>query len=372
MQRGGLLFFILSSLALSFTCKSQDVEINLNNPTKPVITVKISANSFSKPAGDISSEEGKKILAVFMVKDNKAAAINLIGNYHIDNTVLRFTPQHNLGYGLEFEVQHYKDKDTLRKRFIIPPSAEPEVPLAEVIKFFPAADKIPANILTFYISFSQSMADDISAHQYIRILNSKGEEKPLAWRQRSYWLNDNKILVMMIHPGRVKRGIDYKPELGEIFTVGMEYSLVVTTMIKDRFQRPLSKEYSKKFTVIDKDREIPAINFSSLSSPLANTLDPLQITFSEGMDYGSVTQRMKIFNVADSALVEGEFVFTDHDSVWKFIPKQSWKKKTEYEILFDKKISDFAGNCLHRLFEITDLNQLNEENIPIKWSFTPK
>ena len=116
---------------------------------------------------------------------------------------------------------------------------------------------------------------------------------------------------------------------------------------------------------------MPGINYTAFKLPGVNTKEPLGIVFSEGMDYVSILTGVKIFTVADSLPVNGKIMYTQNDNTWNFVPEQKWKGEA-YQIRFDKVVADFASNHLHRLFEITDINKLNEETMPRKWNFTPK
>jgi len=344
------------------------INVELKDPLKPIVSVNVSLSE-TEPPEALNFERGKKTLAVFMVTHGVVSTIPLIGNYSVQKNKLIFVPQFNLGRNLEFEVQYYENGDTLKKRFTTPKLPEPAIPLSQVNEVFPRTDKIPSNILLFYIEFSKPMTDEILAYKNVKILNDEGTEMEMVWRNKSYWVN-GKILVMMVHPGRVKRGLKSFSELEELFTVGKEYTFLVTSGIKDEYERPILKEYRKKFTITDDDREMPKIKFESFTTPVVDSRQPLQIKFSEGMDYVSVLTGLKIFTASGGTLVEGEIKYTDKDSVWNFIPKNNWKIMP-YEVHFEKVLSDFAGNHIHRLFEIKDLNDLNEGSMPRKWTFTP-
>ncbi|HLG02287.1 MAG TPA: hypothetical protein VI731_01750 [Bacteroidia bacterium] len=362
-------FFIL---LLCFLPGGKDpIDINFKNPGKPVITVKLPP-AFNKLAGKgkITYEEGRKVLAIFVILGGKPAPSGVYGNYTASKSELSFVPESELAPGTGFEAQFYTENDTLKKRFVIPASAAPAIPPAEVVQIYPFANELPANILLFHVEFSQTMLDDINAYQRVKIFDSKGVEKPMVWRQKSYWEKDRKVLVLMIHPGRVKRGINYFAELGEIFLPGEEYTLVVGAGMQDAFMRPTTKEVVKKFRVVKDDRELPGIDYAAFRIPKANTRQALEIRFSEGMDYVSIITGIKIRDTLSNAFVTGGFFNMDNDSTWKFIPEKPWKKTT-HEVQFTKYVSDFASNFLHRPFEITSLDSLNEDKMPVKWRFEP-
>lgn len=365
MTRKIITFF---ALVLLFTeVNGQEIKIDLKIPTRPVITVESADLKFN---GEISFEEGKKNLAVYLVNDKKAANIPLLGTYSQNRSMLKFVPQYDLGKGLEFEVQFYASKDTIRKRFTIVTEKNNSTPLSEVTGFFPITDKIPANILLFYVQFSQLMTDEILAWKEVKILDDQGKERTMPWRNKSYWVN-NTILVLMIHPAYVKRGIESFKENGELFTIGKQFTIVVTTGIKDALGRSIKKEFSKKFTIIEEDRKIPEIQYQNFTIPKVNSKQALTLKFSEGMDYVSILTSVKLYNKETGTALPGKMNYTANDSTWNFVPENKWQNTT-YEVRFEKTVADFANNHLHRLFEIKDLSELNDDGMPKKWEFTPK
>jgi hypothetical protein len=364
--------FFLFGLAVLFFHpfhKKPQIVINSEASSRPVVSVRIPAAGIFADPSAIGYDEGKKILAVFMLINGKPARVSLAGSYTLHEKTLSFTPSLDLTGGSEFEAQYYDRSDTLRRRFTIDTGA-PIAPPAEALRIYPATEKIPANILLFYVEFSAEMKPDMLAFNAVKLLDGDGNEKTTVWRQRSYWENNGKILVLMIHPGRVKRGINYMPDLGPVFIPGQKYTLVVTAGIHDRFDRPLAHECRREFTVTEDDREMPRIDFSVMKPPGEMTKEPLHLKFSEGMDYVSIITGIRIRDTVANTYVKGEFKMNGNDSAFNFYPENHWRK-TVYQVEFTKYVSDFANNHLHRLFEINSLDELNEDQMPIRRNFIP-
>ena len=175
----------------------------------------------------------------------------------------------------------------------------------------------------------------------------------------------------MIHPGRIKREIDYKKEeLGDLFTIGESYTLEVSPEIKNHYQQPLLKTYTKRFTIASGNRKIPEIKFDQFQFPSANTLEPLTLFFSEGMDYASILEEIRIVD-SKGQEISGSIAYTDHDSIFQYIPKKQWEQ-TKYEVKFGKLVADFAHNRLNYPFEIQSLNEIKTDITSRKWEFSPK
>ena len=366
-----ILLTLISGILTCCNLFEDPIHIDSTTPEKPVITISLDSEQAKALGEELTYETGRNILAVRMVRENKLAKTTLSGEYHLKNSILSFTPMNQLGEGLEFEVQYYMGNDTVKKRFLTPSAPVPVASPPEVEEIFPLTDRIPKNILIFHVRFNQQMLDDPQAFLHVKITDSKGEEKKMAWRHKSHWLDDSKVLVLMIHPGRIKRGIDYKKEeLGDLFTIGESYTLEVTPEIKNQYHKPLLKTYTKRFTITPEDRKIPEIKFNQFQFPGANTLEPLTLTFSEGMDYASIFEEIKILD-SKGQEISGSIAYTGHDSIFHYIPKKQWEQ-TKYEIKFGKLVADFAHNRLNSPFEIQSLDEIKTDITSRKWEFSPK
>lgn len=365
--------FTLIAFALIFSCKQSERNIyfNTSNPTKPII-----AGIIPNAVGDslkinirtVDEEKAAKIMAVYLVTENTVAANKIIGNYFLKDDSLQFIPYFELGYGLDFEVQLYINGDTIKKRFSTPKASIITAPLTEAIQIFPLTDKIPTNILCFHALFSSPMNEDRMAFTKVQLIDEAENIKPKVWKEKSYWTDSAKCLVLMIHPGRIKRGIHYLTELGPVFEVGKKYTIVITTALQDKYNRPLYKEYRKTFTAIAPDRQIPKLAETNFKKPTSGTRNSLQISFSEAMDYGSLCMGLKIFDEKNQ-LIQGKIQPVNNDNTWNFIPDTFWKKEL-YRVEFNTEIADLASNHLHRLFETKSIKEYANSE-PIKWNFVP-
>lgn len=363
--------FILIFFALFFSCKQQKKEIyfDATNPVKPIITSKIPSSllhSLKTNNNEVDVKKASNILSLYIIINDTVATNKIFGNYILKDDSLQFIPYFNLGYNLNFEAQLCIDGDTIKKRFSTPQAPVVTALPVQAIQIFPLTNKIPSNILLFHAIFSAPMNEDRMAFDKVQVLDETGKIKPKVWKEKSYWLDSAKHLVLMIHPGRIKRGIDYLKELGPVFEPGKKYTILLTTELKDQYGRPLQKEYRKTFTIIPPDRAIPKLLQTNFKKPKLNTQDPLQFCFSEPMDYGLVCTEIKVFN-AHNQLVEGKF-YPVNDMAWNFIPKQTWKNE-QYTVEFNATIADLASNHLNRPFEVKDITAY--DNKPIKWSVIP-
>jgi len=329
--------------------------------SKPVAFIKLSPKEY-----EAHKNNWGDFLWMYKVENGKPTPYKIIAEYIYRNDTLFMTPHFKPDAGLEFEAQVIIKSDTVRKRIQTPVIAI-EAAVSLVQHVYPTSSEIPENILMFHIVFDQPMNEDPVAFKKIKLIDENGKEKQMVWRERSNWTSDGKHLIMMIHPGWVKRDIHYLDKFGPEFKPGKKYTLVVGADLKDRYGRNISQEYKKEFVIVEADRKVPVFNKTKPISIKAGTSDSLFINFSEAIDYGSALIGIYIKD-ANGSVVEGNKIPIT-DNRWAFIPKNVWKK-TQYTLELTQELSDISCNNLHRHFEEQDIEKMKPA-APIVLAFTP-
>lgn len=322
---------------------------------QPVISVTLSDKEI-ETLNQEGFENAKDILAIFLVSNGITAQIPVAGKYFIRKNKLVYTTLYTLGYNMEFEARFEKAGNILtRKRFHTPPNPASTIQ-SGVETIYPLTDTIPYNALYFHVRFNQPMLESINTFKYVRVLDNSGKEITNAWRHKSFWLDSGRLLVLMIHPGRVKNGIHYESPL---FDSGKYYTVKVESGISDRNGNQSSEAFSKKYFIAGEDRAIPTVRVDSSHLPVANSADPVSFIFSEGMDNASVLDGVSVFN--DKGDVIPCYIREkESDRIFTVTPLKKWTKGN-YHISLNGAIYDFAGNRLNRLFEITDVSQIDAD-----------
>lgn len=360
---------LLFLIAILFACacdnpqgKSNvaDIVIDSTKVFLPVIKVKLNSNQKNMLQ---QKTGGETISGLFIVNDNKPSPYSVTVKYWQEADTLYYTPKLKLGNGLEFEIQLYTSHDTLRKRFSTPSVVAGKKSGVENI--YPLTDTVPDNILMFHVRFQTPMVEDPRAFKKIRLVDEKGEEKQKVWREKSNWTEDGRNLVLMIHPGRVKRGIEYVKEQAVLFEEGKSYTLIIPAEMKDKSGNSLAREYTKTFVVSRADREIPLFQNSKLTPPPKNTQEPITLSFSEPIDYGTAQIGIAIF-AADKKKLQGKLTALT-DKKWFFIPKNPWKKG-KYTIVINDYLTDLASNHFTQKFEVKHLDSLRNRR-PLNFEF---
>jgi len=208
------------------------------------------------------------------------------------------------------------------------------------------------------------MIENESACRYVNLLDENKKNIPHVWYNKSRWISD-KVMMLMIHPGRVKKDISYYDELGEIFTVGKKYYLEITDMIKPLHGNFKLKSFTKEFEIINPVNTCPRVIEDKLNIPKKNTSDKLKIVFDRPMELFSAQIGISIKNVNTDTAVEGKIIPGSDDTEWYFIPDKPWTEK-KYTLIFNKYLSDPSGNSLIKPFETTSIKKSYKKHIAKK------
>lgn len=331
---------------------------------KPIVTVELTNEDLTTVQKDIN-KEGKHVLALYLLQNGKRASLPVAGRYDLNKHTLSYTTLYKLGYEQSYEVVYKTNNKEHTKRFSTPQHPTSDI-AAEVVTTYPLGDTIPYNTLYFHVRFNQPMQIDDQAYRYIKVFDNNGTECRRAWRQRSFWLEDGKLLVLMIHPGRVKNGIHFESAL---FDSGKRYTIKVSKDIKDINGNPLKGGYQQSYYVKGEDRRIPKALLQQKTYTIANTQKAISLNFSEGMDHASVLAGTKIYDQSGKEVLVN--ISANNDDTFLITPKTKWQKGN-YTIVLGGSVYDLAANRLNRLFEIKDPNEIEKDKIETKLHFTIK
>lgn len=323
---------------------------------------RLDSTQLSKYSDSMDESIYKSLFSIHIVENDFANEISVEGVYTLSGAVISFRPYFELNPMLEFQVNYGIDSlrfSPSRKRIkrINTPS--------KVIKVYPNSTDIPENILTFYVEFDQPMLPIESAYKNIDIINSIGEKVPIIWRQRSFWINENRTLVLMIHPGRVKTGIRSTEMLKPHFNQEDRITLVVNPGLITKDGGMVISKFMKEYRIVSEDQVVPKSFVNELRPLKSGTRDPIIFIFGEAIDFGLLQKWLKIQIGGEE--VPGVFS-SDDDITWIFIPEKEWEQGSLIVELYSK-LGDLCHNQIDRLFEI---NELSEISPPSKLSFQIK
>lgn len=295
------------------------------------ITVRREGHSFVI-SGSVEPSE----IAVFVGGESSQPVLGKITR--IDDA-LRFDPRFPIAGTVAVRV---KARDRV---FEFPAMQSLAAPTTRVERIYPTTDQIPANQLKFYVEFSAAMLPG-EAWQNVELLDSNRKPIELAFLELDpeLWDREHRRLTILFDPGRIKRGVLPRDEVGAALEAGKTYTLQVKPSWRDANRVRLAAAMSKSFTVVEEDRT--AIDPASwkLHIPKAGTREPLVIDFHESLD---AALALRLITMP----IEGVAELGSAEASWKFTPAQAWQEG-QFEIAIDTALEDLAGNKVGRPFDV--------------------
>jgi hypothetical protein len=321
------------------------------DPTRVEVIARIPADLSARiPAGKLTQEQGEAWLRLTILdSDTGAEGAAMLGTFERRGDKLVFTPRfallHDHRYRARFGPAGGKGPGA---EYRVPP--RPPSPPAFVEKVYPSADVLPANHLRFYLHFSRPMRGGQAIFDQIRILDANGEEVTDPWLRDELWDSDGRMLILYIHPGRIKWGILLRLLLGPVLEPGREYTLVLSRELLDADGRRLGKEFRKKFRTTAEDRVRVELSDWKVTTPPAGTTEPVALALPKSFDRLGLEGRVKVVDAAGKP-VAGRVEIGPAERSWKFHPRAAWSAGA-YRIRVEGELEDTAGNTPLSPFDV--------------------
>ncbi len=279
-----------------------------------------------------------------VVSGDSEDAPPLLGTYSVEDGVLVFRPKWQLGPGLhliaKFSEPGHEYLPTIADFHTPKPDG---VPSTRVERVYPTASDIPANALRMYICFSGPMRRG-DAWEHVHLLDSEGRPMEHALLEVELWDPEIKRLTVLFDPGRVKRDLAPRNELGPILEEGKRYSIDVDRGWVDDLGQPLVDGFRKQFRVTADVRNFIDARQWRITTPKAGTRDPLIVIFPNPLDYALALRSLWVKDVKGRVAVE------NNETEWRFTPDQPWKPGAG-KVNISQDLEDVSGNRMSRPFE---------------------
>jgi hypothetical protein len=303
-----------------------------------------------KAAPNEPSEGWPSVLAVYAGEGDVPP---LLGSYSVDEGILAFQPRYSPAAGVKLRA-------VFRPPGGAPVEATFEVPVAQaepstfVNAIYPSTGDVPDNLLKLYVEFSAPMSRG-EAWQRIRLLDDAGTpgDAPFLEIDQELWDPTNTRLTLLFDPGRIKRGVLPREQLGPALIENREYTLVIDAAWRDASDAPLVEEFRKEIRVGPADRTPPEVKDWRLSAPWSRTRDALTVIFPEPMDWALAQRLLAV--VGPEGPVRGTIAVESNETRWRFVPDKPWVGG-EYQLIVNTALEDLAGNKIGRAFDV-DLDQ---------------
>jgi len=223
-------------------------------------------------------------------------------------------------------------------------------PTTKVLRVDPGLEVLPENTLKFYLTFSAPMSGG-RAYEHVRILSGAGKPvfDPFLEIDQEMWNHAMTRLTLFIDPGRIKRGLAPRADLGPVFEEGKEFTLEIDAAWKDAQRQPLGEGFRRVFRTGPPDDRSPAPADWILTAPPANSREPLRVAFDEPLDHALALRLLTVSAVGRK--VRGTPELSDSGDRWSFIPDQPWQAGPHH-VNVPSILEDLAGNSVGKPFEV--------------------
>ena len=331
------------------------------------------ARALAKP--EMTIDRWKSILLVRVVPANRSQSQDqtpLSGSYRVANDIIRFEARFALEAGMSYQAEF----DPVRLHDItraLTPSGEvalgkprsttkliahyslakkPAQSTTQVAEIYPSRDLLPENLLRFYIIFSAPMSRG-EAYRRITLLDEatgKIVDAPFLELDEELWSPDGTRFTLVFDPGRIKRGLKPREEVGPVLEAGKSYSLVIDRQWIDASGNLLKTGFRKPFRVGPPDETSPDPKTWTVHSPGAGSRDPLEVRFPEPLDRALLDRLIWVENTA-AKVVTGQVSVAAAETCWRFTPTSPWREGG-YRLVVGTELEDLAGNSVSRPFEV--------------------
>jgi hypothetical protein len=288
----------------------------------------------------------------------------ILGSYEPTGDGVRFRPrfplERGIGYRAVFEwpvggapqssaaeaAHHFR----LAETFIVPVSRSG--PPAKILAIYPSGRELPENLLRLYIQFSAPMSQG-NCYSRVHLRDeTTGTDvgRPFLELPQELWSPDGTRLTLLLEPGRVKRDLVPREELGPILVSGRTYSLTVDSSWPDAEGRPLDAGARKVFRATKAESRQLDPSSWTIETPAAGTREPLSVRFPKLLDRAMLERVLQVLR-PDEKEIAGTIRITEDETRWTFEPREPWAAG-RYALAVSTRLEDPAGNSIGRPFEV--------------------
>ena len=278
------------------------------------------------------------------------------GDYVLGDDEVRFIPT----FPFDSDVKYRVIFDTRPLGFLLneepvvlefqTPSSRGQPARTEVTDIFPSCDRVPENILRFYVCFSNSMQRG-RALDGIKLLDAEGQPVADALYRPPVELWDKAMrrLTVLLDPGRLKRWIGPNVELGPPLRKGEQYTLEIGSRLTDQHGRPLGTSFRKHFVAGDPVREPLSVDSWKILPPVVGTRQAVVLVFPGPLDWALLHRTITVESTGRS-VIDGQMAVDQSETRWRFTPASPWRAG-EHRICVESTLEDVCGNNLDGAFD---------------------
>jgi len=321
------------------------------------------------PAGTITGEQGEAWLKLSVVDPTtKKVGPSMFGAYKREADKLFFHPRFGVEPGKTYRAFFSpSDGTTVTKDYHV--ALRNGGTVATVTKIYPTDDVLPANLLRFTIYFSQPMRGGKEIFDQIQILDAQGNVMPDIWLTDEIWDESGQVLIIYIHPGRIKWGLVLREVLGPVLYPDRDYTFVIRGSMTDSNGQALGKDTMKKFRTTAEDRVRIELSDWKIQAPRVGTVGAVSVQFPKSVDHRSLENGLSIIDDKGNPIA-GASQIGKAEKSWIFTPTRPLSDQA-YRLKVDGQLEDVVGNSPLRPFDL-DLNAKAPPAQRLEISFRPR
>ena len=212
--------------------------------------------------------------------------------------------------------------------------AQAAQPAPRVVQVQPSGPEVPVNLLRISIRFAAPVAGPLLPRLSLRHADGTPIEAPFL--EQELWSPSGTVLTIVLHPGRVKSGLNARAAMGPILSMAGDVVLALDG-------RPV-----KRWGVGAPDETGPVASAWKVSDVRVQSKQPLVVTLDGPID-GRDADYLAIAD-AQNHRVPGHARLTNGETTWTFTPNVPWRAGG-YRLVVRGTLEDSAGNRLGGRFE---------------------
>ena len=193
-------------------------------------------------------------------------------------------------------------------------------PITAVQQVYPSGDVRSRQSSSLLHSVLRLRCSAARVWQYIQLLdrNDKPLDLPFLELDQELWDREGRRLTVLFDPGRIKRGVLPRDEVGSALVEGSAYTLVIDSQWRDANGVPLQGTFKKTFRVLPEARKGIDLKTWRIQPPLVSSKDPLIVDFPAPLDYALLHRLLEVRSRIGT--VRGGITVDRHETQWRFVP----------------------------------------------------
>ena len=273
----------------------------------------------------------------------------MAGTFSMDGAVLWFRPRFAFAAGTSYAW--ITRQPPARPALLLTRPAPACAATTVVTGIYPTADRLPVNVLRFYLHFSAPMSEGFAATAVQFRDGESGETLAAAIlpMEPELWDPGRRRLTLLLDPGRIKRGLAPHTEAGYPLTSGRRVILGVDPAFPDATGTALAAMAVREYAVGSAIRQRVSPDHWRIGHPVRRTRRPVRVHFDRPMDHALVHRCLTIADTAGRR-VTGRSTVPAGERDWIFTPAADWADE-QYLLLVRPQLEDIAGNSVTRVFD---------------------